>query len=524
MKINKPRFDRAIMPGTMLLLLLFLCGLLSACAQPHRVSVRPPGPLPEVIEGAKRPSPTVVDQQSIAQNENLPDHLADFQLNILTEKHGICPGPDGKDMIFLGRGAKLQLVLGFSQTPSADIRAGDLVARIADLSFPFARRTSEKTFMTDIINLSSLKHGLNTGPSGVSIFYKNRDREILLGTKGMLAIDTTPPPKPVNLYVTDTGPDYFSLTWESGKGDIKEYSVQRWDSGQWRTFRSGFSSPPVRIDSKPAGRVRVMAMDCALNRAFSQETALGLDYRLSISRTGCGKTKYLAYRAAQVLIDEGFVREYVSPWLKSNATLTNGEINTLITERHEGWVPPGIKFTPQNRAKYHKEDGKWCAEVTGILNNTLFNTWAGNKKKVINKLERYGIMLTANGIGSDILAGYFKRRASGRGLTIYERKGRPAIAPAYRLIIDVDPGRPQRLNVYGVYCWHVKASMRFMEKSTDKNFVLHLRDVPDIDIRIYGKSLDQAIRGQGPNSFPEKIATPFIKEFMRDLDQFLAPR
>ena len=521
MKINKPRFDRAIMQPAMLLLLFFLCGLLSACAQAHRVRIKPSGPLPEVKERAKGPSQAAIDRQSIAHSKNLTDRLTDFQLKTLTEKHGICPGPDGKDMIFLGRGARLQLVLRFSQTPSADVRAGDLVARIADLSFPFARRTSEKTYMTDIIDLGSLKHGLNTGPSGVSIFYKDRDKEILLGTKGMLAIDTIPPLKPVNLYVADTGPDYFSLTWESGKGEIKEYSVQRWDSGQWRTFRSGFSSPPVRIDSQPAGRVRVMAIDCALNRAFSQEVALGLDFRLSITRTGCGRSKYLAYRAAQVLIDDGFVREYVSPWLKSNATLTNGEVNTLVTERHEGWVPPGIKFTPQNKAKYHKEDGKWCAEITGVLNKTLFKTWAGNKTKVFKTQEKHGIMVNAHGPGSDILAGYFKRQASGSGLTIYEQKNAPAIAPAYGLKINVNMGRPQRLNVYGVYCWYVKASMKLSAKSTGKDIVLHLRDVPDIDIRIYGKNLDQAIRGQGPNSFPEKIAKPFIKEFMRELNSFL---
>lgn len=403
MKSNKPRFDRAIMQGTMLLLLFFLCGLLSACAQAHRVRIKPSVPLPEVKERAKGPSPIAIDQQSIVHRESLTDRLTDFQLKILTEKHGICPGPDGKDMIFLGRDARLQLVLRFSQTPPADVKAVNLVARIADLSFPFARRTSENSYMTDIINLSALKQGFTTGPSGVSIFYKDRDKEILLGAKGMLAIDTIPPPKPLNLYVKDTGPDYFSLTWESGKGEIKEYSVQKWDSGRWRTLRSGFSSPPVRIDSKPAGRVRVMAIDCALNRAFSEEVALGRDHRLSITRTGCGKTKYLAYRAAQVLIDDGFVREYVSPWLKSNATLSNGEINTLITERHEGWVPPGIKFTPQNKAKYHKEDGKWCAEVTGVLNKTLFKTWAGNKAKVFKTQEKHGIRVDANGLGSDII-------------------------------------------------------------------------------------------------------------------------
>ncbi|MEA1873148.1 MAG: fibronectin type III domain-containing protein [Bacteroidota bacterium] len=359
----------------LVLILLFLFGLLTACAQTHSVQIKPSPPSPP------DPQPATLGEKQI-------DLLRDFQLQILSENHGICPGPDGRDMSFLGRNARLQLILRFVQAPPADIRAGDLVARIADLNLPFARRTSKKTYMTDIVALSSLKQGLNTGPSGVSIFYKDKDKEILLGTKGMLAIDTIPPQAPVNLYVTDTGPDYFFLTWESKKEEIKEYFVQIRDSGQWRTLSAGFSSPPVRLNSKPQGRVRVMAIDCALNRAFSEEVVLGLDYRLSITRTGCGKTKYLAYRAAQVLIDDGFVREYVSPWLKSNATLTNGEINTLITERHEGWVPPGIRFTPQNRAKYHKEDGKWCVEVTGVLNRTPFKTWAGNKAKIFSSRSR----------------------------------------------------------------------------------------------------------------------------------------
>ena len=394
------------MPG-IVLVLLFLFSLLTACAQAHKVGIKPSGPLPVV---------------------SIPDlQHNDFQLKILTENHGICPGPDGKDVIFLGRGARLQLVMMFTRTPSADIRAGDLMARIADLNIPFARRTSEKTYMTEIIELNALKHGLDTGPLGVSIFYKDRDKEILLGIKGMLAIDTIPPPKPLNLYVTDTGPDYFSLTWENGKGEIKECSVQIWNSGKWVAISSGFNSPPVRIDSKPAGRVRVMAIDCALNRAFSQELVLG-------------------------------------------------------------------------------------------------STWAGNKAKVFKAQKRDGIMVDANGPGSDILAGYFKRQASGFGLTIYEEKDTPAIAPAYRLKINVDLGRPQRLNVYGVYCWHVKASMKLSEKATGKDLVLHLRDIPDVDIRIYGKSLDQAIRGQGPNSFPEKIATPLVKEFMRELERFLHAR
>jgi len=416
MKKGRTRLHRSIIPE-MVLGLLLLFGFLTSCAQPQTVGIKPSEPLPVVS------SP---DRQPLARGRSQTDRLNDFQLKILTENHGICPGPDGKDMIFLGRDARLQLILSFSQTPSADVKAGDLVARIAGLAVPFVRRTSEETYMTDIIDLGSLKQGLDTGPLGVSIYHKDMDQEILLGTEGMLAIDTIPPAKPANLRATDAGLDYFSLTWENGKGEIRDYSVQMWDSGQWRTLRSGFTSPPVRIDSKPAGRVRLMAMDCALNRAFSEEVALA-------------------------------------------------------------------------------------------------GTRAGRKAKVLKAQKGDGILVDANGPGSDILAAGFKRQASGLGLAAYDQKGAPAIGPAYGLKIDVDLGRPQRLDVYGLYCWYVKASMELSEKSTGRDLVLHLRDVPDVDIRIYGKSLDQAIEGQGPNSFSEKIATPFINQFMRELDRFLAP-
>jgi len=166
------------------------------------------------------------------------------------------------------------------------------------------------------------------------------------------------------------------------------------------------------------------------------------------------------------------LRKYVE--LKPNAS------HTLVTRQHEGWVPNGIKYN--------------------------------------------SILLHTKGPGSDILAGYLKKQASSGDLTIYEQKDAPTITPAYRLKINVDMGSPQRLNAYGVYCWYVKASMKLSAKSTGKDITLHLRDVPDVDTRIYGKSLDQAIRSQGSNSFPEKIAKPFIRDFMLKLDLFLAPR
>lgn len=342
------------------------CCLLISCAPARTPVMKPP----------VQPSPRTADK-------NIMDNLKDFRLEILAENYGLCPGRDGKNMIFLGRDARLQLVLTFSQIPPTDVRPDDLVARIAHLTFPFAQRTSERVYMTDIVELNSLEHGLNTGPTGLSMFYKDRDEEVFLGTQGRLAIDTIPPPEPINLRVTESGPDYFSLTWEYAPGDIKEYRVQKWDSGQWLTIHSGFRSPPVRIKSKPEGRFRIVAVDCALNRSFSEEVVIAQAKCLSITRTGCGKRRYLAYRAAQVLINEGFVRGYVSPWLKANTVLGSEEVNILITERLEGWVPPGIKYTPENEAKYFPDNGLWCGEITGSLDRNFFENWIRKRSKTL---------------------------------------------------------------------------------------------------------------------------------------------
>lgn len=359
-KTNKAEYNRSIILPAVVLSLFLICSLLTACAR-GRI--------------------TTPDQTSMAGSERVSEAFGDFHVEILAEKHGLCPGPDGKDMIFLGRGARLQLVLRFTQTPPADIRAVDLIARIAHINLPFARRTSKKTYITDIIDLGSLGYGLDTGPTPVFILYKVRGGDLPLGTKGMLAIDTTPPPEPTGLNVLETGADYFLLTWQDERGGIRKYIVQKWGSDRWITLSSNFGAPPVRINSKPQGRIRVMAVDCALNSVYSRGLVLGRGNTLSITRTGCGKNRYMAYSGAQVLINDGFVREYVSPWLKSNTRFADGEINVLITERHEGWVPPGIDYTPQGRVEYYREDGRWCAEVTGTINRTHFMEWVRKRVK-----------------------------------------------------------------------------------------------------------------------------------------------
>lgn len=331
------------------------------------------------IDGALEGSGTKQSQVAL-----ISDTIKAFHVEILSQNSGICPGPDGKNMPFLGRDARIQVVLTFSTIPPAHLKPGQLSARLYHLNIPFTRRTGQNRFLTDVVDLNSLAPGLNMEARGVSIFYRTTDGEVLLGNGGRFAIDTTPPPKPLELQITTRG-GTRRLTWKSQSDRIKEYRIQKWDAGRWLTFGSGFGSPPVTIDPATEARLRIVAVDCALNRSFSDDILVGEAENISITRIGRGKNRYMAYSGAQVLINDGFVREYVSPWLKSNTEFTDGEIRVFITERHEGWVPPGIEYTPESRVSYYLQDGKWCAEVTGTLNRVFFDDWA---QKQLNDLKR----------------------------------------------------------------------------------------------------------------------------------------
>ncbi|MCK4337014.1 MAG: fibronectin type III domain-containing protein, partial [Candidatus Aminicenantes bacterium] len=359
-----------------------------------------------------------IPHRSTIPDKSFIDNLKDFHLEILAENHGLCSGPDGKNMIFWGRDARLQLVLMFRHIPPTDVRLDDLVARIAHLNFPFTQRTSERVYMTDVIELNSLEHGLNTDPTGISIFYKGRDGEVFLGTQGRLAIDTIPPMAPMNLRAIDSQSSYFLLTWEYEK-DIKEYLVEKWDSGKWLTIRSGFRSPPVRIDSRPEGRVRIVAMDCALNRAISDE--VWVEY-ITIKKKGCGKNRTAAYRNAQDMVNEQFVWQYVRPGLISCSDLNQREVDRMIARNPKGWVPPGIHFTPEDKAEYNSEGNEYCARVTGRLSRKTLQRWIRDRSGEINTQRRHGIRLRISGPGSDILEEYFRSGAGSRGYRVYKDK------------------------------------------------------------------------------------------------------
>ena len=501
--------DHSIKVAKIALVFSAVCCLLISCAPAHKTVMQPPIP-----------------HRSTIPDKSFIDNLKDFHLEILTENHGLCPGRDGKNMIFWGRDARLQLVLTFSQIPPTDVRPDDLVARIElipNLSFPFALRSSEKVFMTDITNLNSLQHGLDTGPTGISIFYKGRDGEVFLGTQGRLAIDTIPPKAPINLRVTDSGPSYFSLTWEYVPGDIKEYCVEKWDSGEWLTIRSGFRSPPVRIKLRPEGRFRIVAVDCALNRAISDE--VWVEY-ITIKKKDCGENRTAAYRNAQDMVNEQFVSQYVRPGLISHSDLNQREVDRMIANDPKGWVPPGIHFTPEDKAEYNSEGNEYCARVTGRLSRKTLQRWIQDSSGEINTQRRHGIRVRISGPGSDILEEYFKNEAGSRGYVVYKDEEFLPVEPLYILDMDVTLGKPRSLRIADLTmnCWHVHASMSFTNRAAGRNIHLTLRDVAEIDPRIYGLNREQALNGQGLNSFPERIASPLIKEFFRQFDHLLPNR
>lgn len=346
------------------LILLVTAVLLAGCASGRHTLHKSP------VEG----EPVSINEAA-SHGVIVPEALKVFHVEILSQNSGICPGPDGKNMPYLGRDARLQVVLTFNRMPPGHIRPEHLSARLLHLNIPFVRQTSETRFITDVVDLNALEPGLEAVPQSVSIFYGTTGRDVFLGTGGRFGIDTKPPLKPAGVHILSQDGSTL-LTWEKRPDRIKEYRIQKWDAGRWLTIGSGFGSPPLSIDPGTSARLRIVAVDCALNRSFSDDILVGKAGQMRLTRIGCGKNRYMAYSGAQVLINDGFVREYVSPWLKSNTTLTDGEVRVLITEYHEGWVPPGIDYTPENKASYYFEDGRWCTEVTGTLNRKFFDNWA----------------------------------------------------------------------------------------------------------------------------------------------------
>ena len=258
------------------LILVFLACLLTGCATTTK-----PFSIPPVQE--KRPADT---QPLPSIEQRIEESLKNFEIIIRTENAGIGPGPDGKNVPYLGRDAALQMILKFQNAIHKSISPDLLVARIGHLPFPFTEQISDREFITKETYLTSIPSGLNIGPTGVSLFYNGRELESSF-SKGTVAIDTTPPPKPVGLRVLERSGTHFTLTWEldrmSSNDEVKEYLVKKLVSSKWITIDKGFTSPPVRINSRHSGHFRIIARDYALNETMSEEINFrSMDVTLSV--------------------------------------------------------------------------------------------------------------------------------------------------------------------------------------------------------------------------------------------------
>ena len=258
------------------LILVFLSCLLTGCAT--TAPTIPSTPAPE-----KRPA----DIQPLPSAEQrIEGSLKNFEIIVRTENEGIGPGRDGKNLPYLGRDAAIQMILKFQNAIHKSISPDLFVARIGHLPFPFTEQISDREFITKETYLTSIPSGLNIGPTGVSLFYNGRELESSF-SKGTVAIDTTPPPKPVGLRVLERSGTHFTLTWEldrmSSNDEVKEYLVKKLVSSKWITIDKGFTSPPVRINSRHSGHFRIIARDYALNETMSEEINFrSMDVTLSV--------------------------------------------------------------------------------------------------------------------------------------------------------------------------------------------------------------------------------------------------
>jgi len=254
------------------LVISFLLSVLAACVPTKHNNSRSHDMSEQKNAAHLQPSET---------EQALINKLKDFELEILSEKKGICKGPDDQDVTFLGSNTPIQLILRYSGLELPPVKSSDLFAHIDELPpIPFKRLITdtalEKEYITSEIEFSSIKPGQRIGPIGISIYYQDNK----LGSQHGLVIDATMPPKPVKLRVVDEKPDSFVLAWDLGKkagfGDIKEFIVRKWneETDEWPPIARGFDSPKIQMKVKPEGHFRVTTVNCALNHMDSDPKVL----------------------------------------------------------------------------------------------------------------------------------------------------------------------------------------------------------------------------------------------------------
>ncbi len=241
--------------------------LIMGCATPRQPVREPPSP---------RPVPTEPTEIGLS-DPDLLTLLKKFQLRLQTENEGFHHGSP-----VISANTRFSMVLVFPRKLPADITPDRFLARIGHLEYPFSKHNVHQEFFTRVLAVT--KQGLEIGPVEISIYYiKEEENPVFLGKQESIVVDTTPPSKP-SLRLKDRGPDHFTLTWSDSSEDVKEYVIQMLEAGQWVRIPPGsVGAPPVRVERKPEGRVRVVAVDWTGNWTLSNEIDLAGDGGLEVA-------------------------------------------------------------------------------------------------------------------------------------------------------------------------------------------------------------------------------------------------
>ncbi|MCP4690183.1 MAG: DUF4384 domain-containing protein, partial [Desulfobacterales bacterium] len=245
--------------------------LILGCA-PSRPSIQtPPAPAPAMSE---RPEPPAAEPADATPE--IRRLLNDFQLTLQTENEGYHNGHP-----VIGVNSRLNLVLIFSEKLPETITPDRFIARLGHLEFSFSRHNDHQEFFTKEFTIKT--PDVQFGPTEFSLYFKeDNGNKLFLGKQEATAVDTTPPRKPA-LRLKECDSNHFTLTWSDASEDIMEYVLQELKSGRWVKIAPGsVGAPPVRINRKPEGRVRVVAVDWAMNRTPSNEIDLACKHGLEV--------------------------------------------------------------------------------------------------------------------------------------------------------------------------------------------------------------------------------------------------
>ncbi len=525
MKIGSPMSTSFSFKIGRLLPVVFAAIFFASCAS-QKAAKFPGGPgegRPSVLEERKAPDLAAAQSAERPEETSPPLDLAkEFSLDLQVHPATTCAYAGGPEIYHLGAGHKLAMVIQFDRPVAQLLDPGKLYAKIDGLenTLRFQRCISQTQIVSDATFMESmLPRNREFGPSRVEIFYELEGQGYYLGHGELLAFDTVAPPAPSSPTVADAKNDEFTVEWsidERGDAeDVKKFVVEKGVGNSWSPVASASGLAPYRIKVpvSPKGSFRVVSEDCAGNRS-STEFFPSL---LNVSFRGCGPSKKAAYQEAKKGLIQAFLEEHTYPWLAQNTGLGS-----------KNWVPDQIRrpSTSLEDADWNMSGGIYCATISESIDRDFFRSWIEKKTRLFIAKGKNTVVVEPVGPGAGIFADLFKSRAVTEGYKVYDANDHLDFSPNYRFRVEVEPGRPNQVEGYGQYCWHVKVHIYFMDLLKDRQIPLAHNNVEDADPRIYASdsdpeslALQKALEKAGGNGLRQRVAEPMIDDLFRRIKE-----